>query len=382
MALWLAGCTGATPEPAQDVTAAPLVLRESSFAALKGWGEDNQDAALVAFKKSCVRILKADATRAFSNNINAGTMADWQPVCRAADGVTAGGARAFFEQNFIPYQVTAQGVGAEGLFTGYYEASLRGSMTRQGVYQYPLHVRPADLVMVELGDFREELKGQRIAGRVIDGKLKPYEDRAQIIAGQWPHNGDDAVLLWVDDPVDAFFLHIQGSGAVDMDDGTVVRVGYDGQNGHVYYAIGRELVKRGEIAKEDVSMQTIRAWLEAHPEQALDLMNMNRSYVFLRRLDGEGPLGAENVPLSVGRSLAVDNGKLAYGVPMWVDAEPPVAGQPRIRRLMIAQDTGGAIRGAVRGDIFFGHGPQAEALAGQMKGRGFDWLLLPKTIRP
>jgi membrane-bound lytic murein transglycosylase A len=342
---------------------------------------DDQDTALGAFKKSCARILKADPARPFSGDIAAGAMADWQAPCRAADAVAPGGARAFFEQWFAPYAARGEGIGDEGLFTGYYEASLRGSLTRHDAYQYPLHLRPADLVMVELGEFRDELKGQRIAGRVVDGKLKPYEDRAQIVAGQWPHNGDDAVLLWVDDPVDAFFLHIQGSGAVDMDDGRVVRVGYDGQNGHVYYAIGRELVKRGEIAKEDVSMQSIRAWLEAHPDQALTLMNLNKSYVFLRRLDGDGPLGAEHVVLTPGRSLAVDSGKMAYGVPVWLDAAPPVAGQSRIERLMVAQDTGGAIRGAVRGDVFFGHGETAETLAGQMKARGRYWLLLPKTIQ-
>ena len=166
-----------------------------------------------------------------------------------------------------------------GLFTGYYEAALRGSRTRHGAYQYPLRLRPADLVMVELGDFRPELKGQRIAGRVTDGKLKPYADRRAIENGAL---ADDAQLqfVWVDDPVDAFFLQVQGSGIVSLDDGTALRVGYDAQNGWPYTAIGRELVKRGELPRDQVSMQTIRAWLRAHPDQAASVMDVNRSYVF------------------------------------------------------------------------------------------------------
>jgi membrane-bound lytic murein transglycosylase A len=309
-------------------------------------------------------------------------MRDWQAACAAAPHAAlhndARAAKAFFEQWFAPYEMRAAGGSAEGLFTGYYEASLRGSRVKGGAYTVPLHKRPADLVMVELGEFREELKGQRIAGRVTDGKLKPYEDRARITAGQWPH--DDEVLAWVDSATDAFFLEIQGSGVVQMDDGTTMRVGYDGQNGHPYYAIGRELVKRGILPKEKVSMQAIRDWLAENPDQARDMMNLNKSYVFFRELTGGGPLGAENVVLTPARSLAVDNGKMAYGVPVWIDTAPPAEGQARLRRLMVAQDTGGAIRGAVRGDVFFGYGPQAEAQAGVMKSRGRSWLLLPRNM--
>lgn len=378
--LALSACAGVAPllEKAADDNAAALVLTPVTFAALPGWTADDQTQALGALGRSCARIMKADPAKPFSKNIAAGTNADWQAVCAGLP--PAMDARTWFEQNFTPYAAQAEGGGAEGLFTGYYEASLRGSRTRHGAYQYPLHARPADLVMVELGDFRDELKGQRIAGRVTDGKLKPYEDRAQIVAGQWPHEKDAQVIAWVDDPVDAFFLQIQGSGVVQMDDGTALRVGYDGQNGHVYYAIGRELVKRGVLAKEDVSMQSIRAWLAANPQEAPGLMNLNKSYVFFRALDTEGPVGAENVVLTPGRSLAVDNGKHAYGVPVWVELGAPAAGEERINRLMVAQDTGGAIKGAVRGDVFFGYGERAEQMAGVMKARGRYWLLLPKTV--
>ncbi|MBU0800708.1 MAG: murein transglycosylase A [Alphaproteobacteria bacterium] len=375
MVLVLASCTTAEAPPATDEKT-PMVLQPVSFADLPDWKNDDHASALATFAKSCARINKIDAARAFSKNIAAGTIGDWQKICAQLPGVTD--ARAFFETHFVPHAARAEGGSDVGLFTGYYEATLRGSRTKQGPYQYPLHSRPADLVMVELGEFREDLKGQRIAGRVADGKLKPYEDRAKIVAGQWPHN--DQVLVWVDDPVDAFFLQIQGSGVVQLDDGSLMRVGYDGQNGHVYYAIGRELVKREILSKDEVSMQSIRAWLEQNPDQAMDFMNLNKSYVFMRALDGDGPLGAENVVLTPGRSLAVDSGKMAYGVPVWVDLGAPTDGEAPIKRLMVAQDTGGAIRGAVRGDVFFGYGERAEHLAGLMKAKGRYWILLPQQI--
>lgn len=377
--IFLAACSTAEPPPPVDETKLPLVLTPVDFAALPGWAGDDHAAALAAFDRSCARILRADAARAFSRNIDAGTMGDWQAVCNARpEARDAQTARQFFETWFTPHSARADGGSDVGLFTGYYEASLRGSRTRGGAYQYPLHARPDDLVMVELGDFRDELRGQRIAGRVAEGRLRPYEDRARIIAGDWPHA--DKVLVWVDDPVDAFFLHIQGSGVVQLDDGGIMRVGYAAQNGHVYYAIGRELVKREILPKEEVSMQSIRAWLAANPESAAqELMNLNRSYVFFHEITGEGPLGAENVVLTPGRSLAVDNGKMAYGVPVWTDIPPPQDGAEPINRLMIAQDTGGAIRGAVRGDVYFGYGPEAEALAGVMKSRGRYWMLLPRV---
>ena len=244
------------------------------------------------------------------------------------------------------------------------------------MYKTPLYQRPDDLVMVQLGDFRDHLKGERIAGRVIDGNLKPYEPRAEIVAGQWPHN--EEVLVWVDDPVDAFFVQIQGSGVVQLDNGQAMRIGYAGQNGHVYYAIGRELIKRGELTKENVSMQSIRAWLENNPAQADEIMNTNASYVFFRKLDGEGPIGGEGIALTAGRSLAVDRSLLSYGLPVWTDIEAPYEGAAPLRKLMVAQDTGGAIRGAVRGDVFWGYGDHAESVAGSMKSSGQYWILLPR----
>ncbi|NCC21263.1 MAG: murein transglycosylase [Alphaproteobacteria bacterium] len=375
LSFFLASCAGGLPP--ED---APLNLRPASFSAdLPGWGNDRHSEALAAFRGSCERILKQDPQRTFGPI--GGTYGDWQGPCRAAMNLPAGNdaaAKVFFEAHFLPYQTLA-GRHKRGLFTGYYEPSLSGSLTRFGPYQTPLRAKPSDLVMVDLGEFRDELKGQRIAGRVQDGRLKPFEDRAEIAAGKLP-NETELPLVWVDDPVDAFFLQIQGSGRVLLPDGQTLRLGYAGQNGHPYYAIGRELIKRGELTKENVSLQTIRAWLEANPDQAANLMNLNKSYVFFQVLEGEGPLGGEGLPLTPERSLAVDRSKIAYGIPVFVDIDPPVKGESGLRRLMVAQDTGGAIRGAIRGDVFWGYGERAEHMAGHMKSKGRAWLLLPKGV--
>lgn len=372
--LFLAGCAGVVPE--EDPS---LVLKPVGYEDLPGWQNDNFKTAIVALERSCERIKKKSPDTPFGVLDEVGSYVSWQGVCLDLMGLDENddrAARLFLERHFTPYEARA-GREAEGLFTGYYEASLKGSKTRQGPYRYPLHTRPDDLVMVNLGEFREDLKGRRIAGRVTGGNLKPYEARADIVAGNWPHN--DKVMVWVDDPVDAFFVQIQGSGVVELDTGEVMRIGYAGQNGHPYYAIGRELVKREYMDKDEVSMQSIRGFLAAHPDEADEIMNTNRSYVFFHELEGEkGPLGAENVVLTPGRSLAVDHTKIPYGVPVWVDIEEPVPDGGNLQRLMIAQDTGGAIRGAVRGDVFWGYGERAEYLAGHMKSQGRYWLLLPR----
>jgi membrane-bound lytic murein transglycosylase A len=374
--LFLAACA-TKPPPAEEKP--PRVLKEVSFNALPAWGDSLvYIRAADAFGKSCVRIMKNDPAKNFSEIPEAKTYGDWQRICAGLAGVPKDDAKAlrqFFESNFKPYAVSAERE-PEGLFTGYYEASLRGSLTRDAVNNIPLYTRPDDLVMVDLGQFRDELKGQRIAGRVVEGNLKPYEDRAKIVAGQWPHN--DKVLVWVDDAVDAFFVQIQGSGVVQLKEGGVMRIGYAGQNGHIYTAIGKELIARGELTKENVSMQAIRDWLSAHPQQADEIMNTNRSYVFFKTLEKDGPDGGEGVTLTPAHSLAVDHSLFPYGAPVWVDIDYAINGQSRLRNLMVMQDTGGAIRGPVRGDVFWGYGAQAEQLAGPMKAKGHYWILLPK----
>ncbi len=365
--------TPPAPYPADD---APLTLRATNFAALPGWELDDLQGSLAALARSCAKLKAQDQSKAFGDaawNIKVG---DWAPACsRIESGEAAQNPRAFYQQYFTPYEATS-GSYREGLFTGYYEASLRGARVKTPPYNTPLLARPDDLVMVELGDFRESLKGQRIAGRVVKGALKPYESRAEIEAGKL---ANATPLVYVDDPVDAFFLHIQGSGRVLLDDGSEMRVGYAGQNGHVYYAIGRELVKRGYMDKDAVSMQAIRVWLSAHPDQAAELMNLNPSYVFFEELKGEGPLGAQNVALTPMRSLAVDRTKIPYSTPLWLSIKEPVAGQGDLQRLVIAQDTGGAIKGPLRGDFYWGYGEEAAHKAGLMKAPGRYWLLLPRA---
>jgi membrane-bound lytic murein transglycosylase A len=300
--------------------------------------------------------------------------------------MTAEGARGFFENWFTPVAATNNG-NEIGLFTGYYEPELNGSHKKQGRFQTPLLARPDDLVMVDLGAFRENLKGERIAGRVDGGKLVPYANRGAIVAGALGPRG--RAIVYVDDPVDAFFLQVQGSGRVKFADGSIMRVGYDGQNGYPYTGIGRVLVERGAIAKEQMSMQAIRTWLVAHPNDAVALMNENASYVFFKELPAsadanQGAPGSAGVPLSAEASLAVDTRFHGLGAPMWIEAHAPAAdaGKPDddFRRLVIAQDTGGAIRGPVRGDVYWGAGKTAETIAGHMAHKGKLFVLLPKPV--
>lgn len=379
---FLTGCAAGPTSTTPSVPAGDLNITPTTFRALPEWQNDDFKDFAQAYNRSCGRILKKGSQSNFGSNSKFGKAQEWQIACRKFKKVNQNSAqdiRAFFEANFTPYTARA-GSKTEGLFTGYYEASLNGSRTRKGPYQYPLRARPSDLVMVQLGDFRDELKGQRIAGRVKGGRLKPYETHAEILAGKLP-KGQDKTLVWVDSPIDAFFIQIQGSGVVAMDDGSVMRVGYAGQNGHPYYAVGRELVKRGALRKDEVSLQTIRAWMKANPNDAQDLMTTNKSYVFFREIEGAGPVGGEGLALTAMRSLAIDRSIIPYGMPVWLNAaHPKGAGVKPINRLMVTQDTGGAIRGPVRGDFFWGYGSAAENLAGEMKSKGRYWFLLPKSL--
>lgn len=367
--LLLSACSLFRPEA---VTPVGPVYTKTSYASLPGWQQDNLAEALPAFTASCQRLAAVPPDRSLGADGHMGKAGDWLPFCAALPLATdTASLRSLIETQLQPWAVS-EGNNPEGLFTGYYESELHGSLTQHDAYQTPLYQRPADLIMVDLGEFRDELKGQRIAGRNVNGQLKPYEDRAAIVGGEI----NATPLVWLNDPVDAFFVQVQGSGRVMLDTGGELRVGYDGQNGHIYTAIGRELIKRGALTPETVSMQSIRTWLEANPTEADTLMNTNRSYVFFRAADGStGPMGAANVPLTPQRSLAVDNRYIGYHVPVWLDTGP-------IRRLLISQDTGGAIKGIVRGDMFWGHGPQAEAAAGAMKARGRYYVLLPDAITP
>lgn len=372
LAALLSACAVEPPLP-------QLALAPATFGDLPGWTSDRHGEALSALQKSCARLLTLPGDRAVGPGAWAGTAADWRAACNDAvqmDAADNDGARAFFERHFVPFAASDNGASA-GLFTGYYEPELRGARAPGGRYAVPIYGRPADLVMVDLGLFRAELRGQRIVGRVEGGALRPYPTRAEIESGAL--KGRTSEIVWVDDPVDAFFLHIQGSGRIAFEDGAVLRVGFAAQNGHPYVAIGRELIERGVMSREQVSMQAIRAWLRDNPDQMSAVMNKNPSYVFFRTLDGDGPIGSEGVVLTPGRSLAVDRAFVAMAVPVWLDADDPLDANARLRRLMVAQDTGGAIRGPVRGDVFWGHGADAAERAGRMRSNGRYWLLVPRT---
>ncbi|MBI3516613.1 MAG: murein transglycosylase A [Proteobacteria bacterium] len=380
VALLVAACTP-TPAP----TSAPpapdhLDLTPVGFTALDGWSADDQAAALPALQRSCERLARQTDERSVGPDAVAGTVAEWRPACAAlaqADARDAGAARTLIEQWFEPFRASGRD-GPDGLFTGYYEPELRGARTRNAAFAVPLLKRPDDLVTVELGDFRADWRGERIAGRVVAGQLKPYADRLAIGRGALANRNLE--LFWVDNEIDAFFLQIQGSGRIALPDGRTVRVGYAAQNGHPYVAIGRALVARGALAREAVTMRSIRDWLTAHPDEAGAVMDLNPSYVFFKEIAGDGPIGAQGLVLSAGRSLAVDPKFMPLGLPLWLDIAEPTEPGGRLRRLVVAQDTGGAIRGPVRGDLFCGTGAAAGERAGAMQQRGGYYLLLPKSV--
>lgn len=374
-----AACTPSTDDAPEDKPAA-LILEPTTVGALAGWSADAVSAAVPALLRSCDRFAKQPDDRAVGPDGVAGQVADWRAPCAAARRVPAGddaAAREFFTTWFTPF-AAADNDRTDGLFTGYYEPELHGARQPDARYRVPLFRRPPELVMVDLGQFRDDLKGRRIAGQVIDGRLKPYADRAAIDSGALA--GRDLELLWVDDPTDAFFLQIQGSGRVVLENGEVVRVGYAGVNGHPYVAVGRVLIRRGAMTKETVSMQAIRAWLADNPDEAADLMAENPSFVFFQEIDGDGPLGAQGVALTPERSLAVDRTFMPLGAPVWLDIADPLDSTRPLRRLVVAQDTGGAIRGPVRGDLFWGFGDAAAERAGVMKSTGRYYLFLPKSV--
>jgi membrane-bound lytic murein transglycosylase A len=368
------------PDPSNE-----LSLTLVSFDNTPGWAADNHNIALSAFLRSCGRFL----SNASDGQMKFGHVTvkrnDFRRVCKKAGQVNIKGSnqdgRLFFETWFKLYQVS-YGNTKKGLFTGYYEPVLQGSRKRSFKYNTALFRRPSDLITADLGRFRVGWSGRQISGRLIRGRLVPYFSRAEIENGIL--NGKGLEFLWVDNFIDAFFLHIQGSGRVVLDTGELVKVGFAGRNGHPYYAIGRDLVKRGLILKEKISLQTIRDWLENNPTQATELMNKNKSYIFFRehkatktkRSKGEGPIGAAGVSLTPGRSLAVDRKYFAMGIPIWINTKHPIKKDP-LRRLMIAQDTGGAIVGPIRGDFFWGTGLNAREAAGKMREEGQVYILLP-----
>ncbi len=378
----LAGCA-VRPVPETDKPLAFktfVKLTAARFDKIPGWAGDRQSEALPAFLKSCEKLRTLPSERTLKPKIILRRVADWLPVCAAARHVRAGNeiqAQYFFESYFTPYLVSDNATASpRGLFTGYYEPELRGAWRPDTTFRYPLYGRPKDLISIDLGSFRPEWEGKKIAGRLSANKLTPYPTRADIDGGVL--KGKQLELLWVDNAIDAFFLHVQGSGRVVFGDGTAVRIGYAGRNGRRYTPIGRELVAKGILTQDKVSLQSIQAWLAANPLAGTALMQKNESYIFFRILKEDGPIGAQGVLLTPGRSLAVDRAFISLGIPIWLNTTEPGKAKKPLRRLVIAQDTGSAIKGPIRGDLFVGYGTPAGLLAGRMKQKGTYYLLLPK----
>ncbi len=354
-------------------------LTPVGFSQLPGWPEAKPATVLRAFVQSCAALAQLPPRQDVGGRGETATLAgqagQWTRVCTDANALKVGdeaAARAFFERNFQPYAL------GSGLVTGYYEPEVQGSLRPGGDYTVPLLRLPPDLVRASLGEFDPALKGHSVTGRVVGGKLVPYFDRNEIEDGVL--DGDNLALLWLRSPVAAYFLQIQGSGRVVLPDGRVVRVTYAGQNGRKYVAIGKTLAARGAIPEGQVTMQSIRAWLLAHPAQARALMDENPSYVFFREIDGlppqDGPPGTLGASLTPRRSVAVDPRTVPLGAPIWLATTDPVTGKP-MQRMVVAQDTGGAITGRGRIDLFFGWGQAAREAAGRMQAQGQSFVLLP-----
>ena len=364
---------GEIPPTKPTSTTEYALLKPSQWDNIDGFAEDDLAAAWPAWLRSCSTLINK---------------AQWQATCAAAkvlDRPSKQAIQAYFTQHFNVYNATNQDGTESGLITGYYEPVLKGSRNKSAQYAYPLYRQPNDLVTVELGDTYPELKYKRVRGKLLvdkegRNKLVPYATRAEIEATSSPLAGNE--LVWINDIIDVFFLQVQGSGLVKLDDGSEVHVGYADQNGHAYHSIGRLLIERGELSADQASMQGIKNWARNNLDKLRDLLNSNPSYVFFRELPAglPGPLGALGVPIAAERSVAIDPKYVPLGAPIFLSTTQPNSQSP-LKRLMVAQDTGGAIKGGVRADFFWGAGDEAGAKAGAMKQQGKIWVLLPKDFK-
>ena len=391
-AVLLAGCAvrpgpppAPSPPPAPRPTPAPeapvetrAVYEPIVFEMLPAIRPDDWIGAWSAFLQTCRALAKRDA---------------WREACAQVDSVDGRNARsvqAYFAARFDAYRVLARRVEGEraletrdtGLMTGYYEPLLRGSRERGGKYTTPIYKVPPDLLVVDLASLHPELSNLRLRGKLQGRRVVPYPSRADITNGE-PLAGNE--LVWVDDPVEAFFLQVQGSGRVQFNDGNMIRLGYGDQNGHPYRSIGRWLIDQGELTLDQTSMPGIKAWIERNPARAKELLDQNPSFVFFRELPlgdpAHGPVGALGVPLTPGYSVAADARYIPLGAPVVISSTDPKSGAALLRP-MLAQDTGGAIRGPLRFDFFWGFGAEAGQAAGRQKYDASAWLLVPKGSTP
>jgi len=353
-------------------------LEKVKWESLSGFQEDNIIEAAPAYTKSCEVMIKNNPREMLGYEGVPQDFSHWQKACQEflrQPPQTSDEFRSFLKNHFDPYQVEDENDGI-GLFTGYYEPFIRASQTQSAQYNTPIYLKPQDLVVIEdLGLFKSNMKGERIAGRLHEGTLAPYYTRAEIDAGALQKQNLE--IAWAQDPIDLFFLHIQGSGRLQFEDGSTLGIGYHGTNGRAYFAIGKALYERGHLPKGEINLDSIKAWLRTHPDEGQEIMHMNPSYVFFRIRDTEDPVGSQGVELTPQRSMAIDRKYVELGNLLWLDCEHPLESEP-IRQLMVTQDTGGAIKGTVRGDFYWGSGEVAEKLAGPMKSKGRFFVLVPK----
>ena len=371
-------CPACPPCPAvEPPKPAEKPLQAAEWSDLPGWNEDNPGAAFSALVAGCRGLEK---------------QAHWKPVCASAREITdksAAALRIWFEAQLQPWALVNPDGTRNGLITGYYEPILKGSRRQTRAYKHPVFGPPEDMIVVELAELYPELKHLRLRGRLEGRKLIPYYSRAEWEPQESKRSPE--ALLWIDDPIDLFFMQIQGSGQVQLADGSRVRLNYADQNGHPYRSIGRWLIDRGELKAEQASMQGIKAWAKSNPARLTELLNANPSLVFFRELpvEGSGPQGAMGLPLTPERSLAVDPRHVPLGAPIWLATTRPNSGpnsgpnsERALNRLMVGHDTGGAIRGVVRADFYWGSGTDAGNQAGKMRQQGRMWVLLPRGFVP
>jgi membrane-bound lytic murein transglycosylase A len=379
-------CTQQTPPPAEQtkpvITQDYALLKPAQWEDIDGFSEDDMSAAWPAWLQSCSTLINRTSKNKMQNN-----QSSWQTACSAANALgetnnppSKQAILTYFAQHFNVYSTVNEDGSDVGLITGYYEPLLKGSRTKSSQYPHPLYKQPADLITVDLGEAYPELKNKRVRGKLKGNKLVPYPTRAEIETIPSPLVGNE--LVWINDLVDGFFLQVQGSGLVQLDNGESMHVGYADQNGQTYNSIGRVLIERGELTIDQAGMQGIKEWARNNPQKLRDLLNANPSYVFFRELPAglSGPLGALGVPLTAGRSVAIDPKHVPLGAPIFLSTTLPNSNKP-LKKLMVAQDTGGAIKGGVRADYFWGAGESAGKQAGSMKQLGKIWVLLPKDFK-
>jgi membrane-bound lytic murein transglycosylase A len=328
-----------------------LKLKPVGFEDIPGWQKDDQNKAAISFVNSCDQFAKMPDEKQIGGKIGNITVADFRDVCDISEvvkGMSAKQARNFFENWFVPFEVSDKGGTSQGLFTGYYVPELKGSKTKSDTYKYPVYARPKDL------------------------NSEAYLTRAEIEDGALENKGLE--LVYVNDKVDLFFMQVQGSGRVMLEDGSVMRLGFAGKNNRPYSSIGRYIIDNNIIPNGDVSYFSIKDWLKNNPEEAEEIMNVNQSYIFFKPSNSDMVIGSQGAPLMPYRSLAVDTDIIPLGFPIWLSINTP---NTPYQKLVIAQDTGSAIKGAVRGDVFFGRGKSAENLAAKMNFKGKYYILLP-----